>query len=39
MQISFADVLKAPQKENNNVVHQMPRGKLLGGSSGINYMM
>lgn len=29
----------APQKENHGKVHHMPRGKLLGGSSGINYMM
>lgn len=28
-----------PQKENHGKVHHMPRGKLLGGSSGINYMM
>lgn len=28
-----------PQKGNNGIVHHMPRGKLLGGSSGINYMM
>jgi hypothetical protein len=29
----------APQKGNGDIVHHMPRGKLLGGSSGINYMM
>ncbi|RJE19485.1 GMC oxidoreductase [Aspergillus sclerotialis] len=29
----------APQHANNNKIHHMPRGKLLGGSSGINYMM
>ncbi|RDW64532.1 GMC family oxidoreductase [Aspergillus mulundensis] len=29
----------APQPGNNNKVHHIPRGKLLGGSSGINYMM
>lgn len=28
-----------PQKGNKGKVHHMPRGKLLGGSSGINYMM
>ncbi|KAI0015529.1 aryl-alcohol dehydrogenase [Xylariomycetidae sp. FL0641] len=28
-----------PQKGNKDVVHHMPRGKLLGGSSGINYLM
>ncbi|KEF59691.1 uncharacterized protein A1O9_04537 [Exophiala aquamarina CBS 119918] len=28
-----------PQVGNKNKVHQVPRGKLLGGSSGINYMM
>lgn len=29
----------APQKFNNGKIHHVPRGKLLGGSSGINYMM
>ncbi|KAI1338705.1 aryl-alcohol dehydrogenase [Xylariaceae sp. FL0016] len=28
-----------PQKGNKGIIHHMPRGKLLGGSSGINYMM
>ncbi|KAJ9665514.1 hypothetical protein H2201_004396 [Coniosporium apollinis] len=28
-----------PQDANKGKVHHMPRGKLLGGSSGINYMM
>lgn len=28
-----------PQKGDSNKVHHIPRGKLLGGSSGINYMM
>ena len=28
-----------PQKHNGNKVHHMVRGKMLGGSSGINYMM
>ena len=28
-----------PQKGNQNKVHHMIRGKMLGGSSGINYMM
>lgn len=28
-----------PQVANHNKVHHMPRGKVLGGSSGINYMM
>ncbi|KIW20268.1 hypothetical protein PV08_00843 [Exophiala spinifera] len=28
-----------PQKGNKSKVHHVPRGKLLGGSSGINYMM
>lgn len=28
-----------PQANNKNKVHHIPRGKLLGGSSGINYMM
>ena len=28
-----------PQKGNHNKVHHMIRGKMLGGSSGINYMM
>jgi choline dehydrogenase-like flavoprotein len=28
-----------PQKCNNNIVHHVVRGKMLGGSSGINYMM
>ncbi|KAF2148134.1 GMC oxidoreductase [Myriangium duriaei CBS 260.36] len=27
------------QKHNQGKVHQHPRGKMLGGSSGINYMM
>ncbi|OJJ53544.1 hypothetical protein ASPSYDRAFT_51043 [Aspergillus sydowii CBS 593.65] len=29
----------APQTANNGRVHHMPRGKVLGGSSAINYMM
>lgn len=29
----------APQRANKDKIHHMPRGKLLGGSSGINYMM
>ncbi|KAJ5160508.1 Dehydrogenase citC [Penicillium canariense] len=29
----------APQEGNRGRVHHIPRGKLLGGSSGINYMM
>ncbi|RMJ26352.1 GMC oxidoreductase [Aspergillus sp. HF37] len=29
----------APQQANHGKVHHVPRGKLLGGSSGINYMM
>ncbi|KAJ5880682.1 Dehydrogenase citC [Penicillium subrubescens] len=29
----------APQEGNRGKVHHIPRGKLLGGSSGINYMM
>jgi choline dehydrogenase-like flavoprotein len=29
----------APQEGNHGKVHHIPRGKLLGGSSGINYMM
>ena len=29
----------APQKGNHDKVHHMIRGKMLGGSSGINYMM
>ncbi|CAI7583526.1 unnamed protein product [Penicillium glandicola] len=29
----------APQKGNRGISHHIPRGKLLGGSSGINYMM
>ncbi|KAJ5689676.1 Dehydrogenase citC [Penicillium macrosclerotiorum] len=28
-----------PQKENHDIIHHIPRGKLLGGSSGINYML
>ncbi|KAK5213080.1 hypothetical protein LTR41_002028 [Exophiala xenobiotica] len=28
-----------PQKGNNDKVHHVVRGKMLGGSSGINYMM
>ncbi|OQE06519.1 hypothetical protein PENVUL_c017G10290 [Penicillium vulpinum] len=28
-----------PQENNHGLSHHMPRGKLLGGSSGINYMM
>lgn len=28
----------APQAGTKGLVHQMPRGKVLGGSSGINYM-
>jgi choline dehydrogenase-like flavoprotein len=28
-----------PQKGNKNVEHHMVRGKMLGGSSGINYCM
>ncbi|KAL4750638.1 hypothetical protein BDW72DRAFT_213260 [Aspergillus terricola var. indicus] len=29
----------APQSANNGKVHHIPRGKVLGGSSAINYMM
>lgn len=29
----------APQEANHGKVHHVPRRKLLGGSSGINYMM
>ncbi|KAL3466931.1 hypothetical protein BJX64DRAFT_301348 [Aspergillus heterothallicus] len=29
----------APQAGNRGKVHHVPRGKMLGGSSGINYMM
>ncbi|KAL4804192.1 hypothetical protein BDV18DRAFT_166310 [Aspergillus unguis] len=29
----------APQTGNNNKVHHIPRGKVLGGSSAINFMM
>ncbi|KAI9930636.1 hypothetical protein ASPWEDRAFT_27147 [Aspergillus wentii DTO 134E9] len=29
----------APQQANHGRIHHIPRGKLLGGSSGINYMM
>lgn len=28
-----------PQEHHNNIVHHVPRGKLLGGSSAINYMV
>lgn len=28
-----------PQEANNGIVHHLTRGKMLGGSSGINYMM
>jgi len=28
-----------PQTGNKNIVHHMPRGKMLGGSTGNNYMM
>ncbi|KAK5197198.1 hypothetical protein LTR99_000443 [Exophiala xenobiotica] len=28
-----------PQAGNHDKIHHIPRGKLLGGSSGINYMM
>ncbi|PNS21728.1 Cellobiose dehydrogenase [Sphaceloma murrayae] len=28
-----------PQKHNQSIRHQHPRGKMLGGSSAINYMM
>jgi choline dehydrogenase-like flavoprotein len=28
-----------PQKGNKNNVHHLPRGKALGGSTTINYMM
>lgn len=28
-----------PQKGNNDKIHHVVRGKMLGGSSGINYMM
>ena len=28
-----------PQPTAGNKVYSMPRGKLLGGSSGINYLM
>ncbi|KAF2096336.1 aryl-alcohol dehydrogenase [Rhizodiscina lignyota] len=28
-----------PQRGNKNKVHHMPRGKMLGGSSGINFMV
>lgn len=31
--------LTTPQDGNKGTVHHVPRGKLLGGSSGINYMM
>lgn len=35
-----ADVLILDQQEfNKGIVHHIPRGKLVGGSSGINYMM
>ncbi|CBF84465.1 hypothetical protein AN9011.2 [Aspergillus nidulans FGSC A4] len=29
----------APQEANNGKVHHIPRGKVLGGSSAINYLM
>ncbi|KGO40821.1 Glucose-methanol-choline oxidoreductase [Penicillium expansum] len=32
-------VYTVPQKGNRGLSHHVPRGKLLGGSSGINYMM
>ncbi|KAJ6190223.1 hypothetical protein N7519_000244 [Penicillium mononematosum] len=32
-------VYSVPQEGNRGVAHHIPRGKLLGGSSGINYMM
>lgn len=28
-----------PQKGNKGIVHHLPRGKALGGSTAINYMM
>jgi choline dehydrogenase-like flavoprotein len=28
-----------PQKGNKDLVHHLPRGKALGGSTAINYMM
>ena len=33
------DRLTAKQEGNHDVVHHLVRGKMLGGSSGINYMM
>ncbi|KAJ5957706.1 hypothetical protein N7501_011985 [Penicillium viridicatum] len=32
-------VYTTPQEGNRGLSHHVPRGKLLGGSSGINYMM
>ncbi|KAF7720040.1 Glucose-methanol-choline oxidoreductase [Penicillium ucsense] len=29
----------APQEHNRGRIHHIPRGKMVGGSSGINYMM
>ncbi|KAJ5151879.1 Dehydrogenase citC [Penicillium capsulatum] len=29
----------APQKDNHDKIHHIPRGRLLGGSSGINFML
>lgn len=37
--ISHTKLTTASQEHNHGKVHHMPRGKLLGGSSGINYMM
>ncbi|KAK4561051.1 hypothetical protein LTR86_005006 [Recurvomyces mirabilis] len=31
--------MSEPQKHNNDKVHHIVRGKMLGGSSGLNYMM
>ena len=37
--IRFMRSLKSYQKNNKNKVHHIPRGKALGGSSAINYMV